>query len=66
MLTQQPQSQEAGDVTGFNDVATRGGAAAVELRNRMLHTCSPPQGRARLRRGGRSGGRVLKRDSPGS
>ena len=41
MHTQQMQPQEAGDVTGFNEVATRGGAAADELLNQMLHCASP-------------------------
>ena len=45
MHTQQMQPHKVGDVTGFNEVATRGGAAAVELLNQMLRTCSPPRPR---------------------
>ena len=54
MHTQQMQPHKVGDVTGFNEVATRGGAAAVELLNQMLRTCSPPRPR-KTAPGGKSG-----------
>ena len=63
MHTQQMQPHKVGDVTGFNEVATRGGAAAVEL---LIGCCTHdrPPGRARLRRGERAGwGSVLRSDS---
>ena len=66
MHTQQMQPQEAGNITGFNEVATRSGAAGVELLNRMLHTCSPPRPR-KAAPGGRSGVRSSEEGlSPGS
>ena len=54
MHTQQMQPHKVGDVTGFNEVATRGGAAADELLNQMLRTCSPPRPR-KTAPGGKSG-----------
>ena len=55
MHTQQMQPHKVGDVTGFNEVATRGGAAAVELRNLMLHNMLAPQA-AQDRAGGEERG----------
>ena len=54
MHTQQMQPQKVGDVTGFNEVATRGGAAAAELLIGCCTTCSPPRPR-KTAPGGKSG-----------